>query len=82
MTPGQQAAQRELSLARAQARGRRLQAVVTLACASRKCPVNRVSLEFSETDESLPMQFPLVCGRCRAPLERYIGLSLRPGEDD
>jgi hypothetical protein len=77
MSPGGTAFASEVQYMRAQARGYHLAVVATFGCENVKCPVDTVAIRFVETDESLKVQAPLYCNRCRGELTRYIGIQRR-----
>jgi hypothetical protein len=70
-----EAFQRELRRAREFNRGDILRATASFSCEEAKCPVSLVKIGFAEEmGMTKPMQWPLRCPRCMAPLARYVGL--------
>jgi hypothetical protein len=69
--------QRELTAARQRLRGDIFRGTASWACEDAKCAVNVVRIGFvEERGLSKPLQLPLRCPRCMAPLTRYIGLEV------
>jgi hypothetical protein len=69
--------QYELQQARAFGRGNILRATTSFQCEDPTCPVTLVRIRFAEElGTTKPMQLPLRCPRCMAPMQRYIGLSI------
>jgi hypothetical protein len=77
MSASTDAFQRELRRAREFQRGDILRVTVTFACEELKCPVTLVRIGCAEElGTTKPLQLPLKCPRCLAPMQRYIGLSI------